>query len=349
MEIKKNSPVFKRGTMLRALLLVYDVFVVNFAYYIAVLLRFTDAGSFRKYGIRFMDKFKDFALWYTLGCLVLFILFHLYSGVWRYAGFNDFKKLALVNVCTCTFYVCGSLIIVGRMPITVYTIGAFFQFFMMGLARLAPRYILEGQGKSSKGKKDEVAIPLMIVGIGENTRIIQSKIARDRTKIVKPVCVIDYDYGLQGKSFNGLPVLSGLDGVKKAIEKYGIRCVIIAEGSLPREFIESIREICDKENIELRDFMIGTEFRARFIGIRQLLEAAGSPVVISSGDGEEKRFETGRDALRSFREDVAVEEVSVSDGALRIKLGGPEKEKDEAGEEWIAKYREEMGSDVSFF
>ncbi|MBR6159852.1 MAG: hypothetical protein IKQ40_06075 [Lachnospiraceae bacterium] len=349
MDIRKNRLVFNRGTLFRTLLFIFDVLVINLAYYVAILMRFSDADSFHRVGEKFMTKFWKFSPWYTLACIVLFLVFRLYSGVWRYAGFNDFKKLILVNICCCAFYVCFSMIIVGRMPITVYSIGAFLQFFMMCIARLAPRYILDSYGRSKGAKKGEVAIPLMIVGIGENTRIIQSKIERDRTNIVRPVCVIDYDYGLRGKTFNGLPVFGGLDGVKESIDKYDIKCVVIADNGLPMEFIENIRQICDRSGIELRDFMIGTEYRAGRVDIRALLDAAISPVVIERDGEDDKRFENGREALRAFRQGGLVDKVSVTDGLLRIRMESEHGHATSAGEDWIEKYREETGSDVSFF
>lgn len=349
MEAKQNSKILSRGNILRALLLAYDVVMVNLAYYVAVLMRFSDADSFRRSGVKFMVKFVKFAPWYTIACIVIFILFHLYSGVWRYAGFNDFKKLAIVNVCTCVFYVCGSLIIVGRMPITVYSIGAVLQFFMMCLARLAPRYIFDSYGKSKSGRKGEVAIPLMIVGIGENARIIQSKIDRDRTNIVKPVCVIDHGYGLSGKTFNGLPVYAGIEGLKDCIGKYDIRCAIIADNSLPADFIAGVRDICDERNIEMRDFMIGTEYRSGRVGIRALLDACDGPVLIERAGQADERFETGREALRSLSENVNVDKVGIKGDAILIRAGGKQETPGTAGEEWVEKYREETGSDVSFF
>lgn len=349
MDLSKNRLKFKRGTLYRTLLFVYDAFVVNFAYYMAVLMRFSDADSFHRAGVRYMAKFWKFAPWYTVACLLLFVLFRIYSGVWRYAGFNDFKKLILVNICTCVLYFCGSLIIVGRMPITVCTIGAGLQFLLMCISRLAPRYIFDSHGKAKVLKKGEVAIPLMIVGIGENTRIIQSMVERDRTNIVKPVCVIDYDYGLRGKSFNGLPVFAGLDGVKECIGRFDIKCVVIADSNLPMEFIDSIREICDKRDIELRDFMIGTEHRSFRVGIRELLETATSAVVIERSGAERQRYASGSEALKSCGEGGIVENVSVSDGALLIRMGEESVRPGAAGEEWIEKYREETGSDVSFF
>ena len=95
--------------------------------------------------------------------------------------------------------------------------------------------------------------------------------------------------------------------------------------------------------------MIGTEYRSGRIDIRSLLATADSPVVVESKGEEEKRFESGKEALKAFREGGIVEKVSVTDGSLLICMDDGQKHAASAGEEWIEKYREETGSDVSFF
>ena len=349
MGIDHKKHTLTRGHVLRLLLFLYDVFAVNFAYFISVWLRFSDADSFRSQGIKYMSMFKHFAPWYTLTCIVLFVVFRLYSSVWRYVGVNDVKRLVLVNICTCTLYICGSLFIVGRMPVSVYGLGAGIQFVLMCASRFAPRYIMDSISSAKSVEGSSVSIPMMIVGIGENAKIIQNKIARDRTNIVKPVCVVDYDYGFKGNSFNGLPVFSGPDAPLKCIEKYDIKCVIIADGNLPNEFLDSIRDLCGSRDIELRDFVIGTEYRTRGVGIRELLGMVDGPIRIEYSSGEDHLFDNGKEALRSIRDNCTVDSITVNEGAVNIRLNINDLATGNANEEWIAKYREEMGSDVSFF
>ncbi len=349
MDTKDKRIAFRRGYVLRVILFLLDAVVVNFAFFISIWIRLSDAESFRVSGLKYMAMYREFAPWYTIVCMGLFLLFRLYSGVWRYAGINDFKKLVVVNICTCVFYVCGSLLVVGRMPLSVYGLGACIQFALMAISRFAPRYIMDSMMSPKNGDENDIIVPMMIVGIGENSRIIQNQIARDRTNIVKPVCVVDYYYGFKGNTFNGLPVYSGPEAVKTCIEKFDIKCAIIADGTLPEDFLDEIRNTCDERQIELRDFIIGTDPSTRGVGIRELLKTTSGPVRLVFDGDEGHLFDTGEKALHSIKEKCTVESISADEGVLLIRISKGELKSSIINEEWIAKYREETGSDVSFF
>ena len=341
---KRKNKLNRRMTM-KILLFLYDIFTVNFAYLIAILIRFSDANSYHEQGAGYMQMFRDFTFLYTLICIV----FRLYSGVWRYVGFNDLKKVIIVNLCTCIIYICGSLLIVGRMPISVYILGAGIQFIMMAVIRMAPRYIVESYGRPKGSADNDITIPMMIVGVGENTRIIQNKISRDGANIVRPVCVADYGNTFKGNTFNGLPVFCGIEAVTECIDNYHIRCVVIAEAGLPDDFTDAIRKLCRAKEIEIRDFLIGTEQKTKGIDVGELLKNARGPVRVI-WDGSNGRFYPDPEtALKSCDDGNTVESVSASGSELVIRVHCQESSNPVASEEWIRKYREETGDDISFF
>ena len=333
----------------RVLLFLYDAIAVNLAYYIALLLRFSDRESYYSEGTKYIGMFKEFLPWYTIACLVLFVLFGLYNIVWRYVGFNDIKKLALVNLLTCPVYIIGTLIVVGRMPVSCYILGAGIQFILMSVIRVAPRYAKEGFRPLKFVKGDETEIPLMILGVGDNTRIIQAKLGMESSGLVRPVCVVDYKYGYHGTTFNGLPVYSGDDAFSRAVDKHGIRSVIIADSSIPEDYLETVRSICEEKDIDIRDFIIGTGDKSPGVGLRDLLSKTICSVRIVGGANTEQAFDDGRSALRAFEDDRKVESVEAVSGEIVIRLRSTQPQNAEAGEEWIQQYREETGSDISFF
>ena len=69
---KKNEKT--RSLLLKLLLVLFDVFAVNFAYYLALLLRFYVNGEFHMAGNLFMPLFLKFAPYYTVCCIVVFAL-----------------------------------------------------------------------------------------------------------------------------------------------------------------------------------------------------------------------------------------------------------------------------------
>lgn len=324
MSNNQKKSVLVRLWCIRTLLFIFDAFIVNFSYFIAVIIRFSDSDSYSSQGIHYMQMLRSFAPWYTCACLILFLLLRQYNAVWRYAGFNDVKKLIVTNIFTCILYVCGSLMIVGRMPITVYVVGAGIQFVLMGIPRLTLRYFIETLRRLIENGHNDAYFPLMIIGICDNTSIIQKKMEKDRSSIVKPVCVVDYNYGYTGNSFNGLPVYCGPNAVSECIEKYNIRSVIFADNSQPKEYRESIRELCEAKDIEIRDFVIGTDSLSLSKGtnLLEILAVTDSSVCILQDGGEAHRFEDGKAAMKHYRGDCVVEKISIENGELCIRIGG---------------------------
>lgn len=333
MERSRSSQLRSWG--LKVLLFFYDMIVVNFAYFLAVIVRFSDSDSYRSQGHIYMDMFRRFTPWYMLMCLILFISFRIYSGVWRYAGSNDVRKLTLLNLITCIIYIIGSLFVVGRMPITVYVAGAAIQFVLMCAPRLAPRFFVDSYLRSKGEISKDAEIPLMIVGVGENARIIQNKIRKDLTSRVKPVCVIDYTYSCAGKTFNGLPVYSGPYAVYECIKKFGIRVVVIADEDIPKDLHKSIRKICNNKNIEFRDFVIGTDESTSILKARELFETIEGTVRVIGEGMDEKQYIDGKAALKDIKSDRVVDKVSVSDGTLVVQIHKKELENADSADEWI--------------
>lgn len=353
MNTEKNESGEVRRWVFRILLFIYDGFVVNFAFFMAIIIRFYIEYRFYDRGAEYMHLFWQFTPWYTGAALIVFILFRLYSGVWRYVGVNDIKRLILANICTCILQVAGSLVIIERMPLTYYGIGAFLQLILMSIPRIAPRLILESFGSSGGSVSQDVVMPLMIIGIGENARIIQRKVMKDRESVVRPTCVLDYGSSHTGSSFNGLPVVSGDEGVKTAIEKYGVKCAIIADDDIPDVTMEHIRKLCEKNDIELQNFTMKVEAHGTGLRLKELLAMAQGPVKIveaaETGSPAGTIYPTGQEALEHYRYNYMVEGVSSDDGTLTITVRQIRMASVSPDDEWVKRYKEENGGEVSFF
>ena len=119
----ERKEISKRWVTVLALVL-FDIFAVNFSYYMALVLRFYVNHEFHLAGTLFMPLFLEFAPWYTVCCIIVFWLFKLYNGMWKYAGWNDLNRVVWANAVTFVIQVAGTLLFVRRMPITYYVLGA---------------------------------------------------------------------------------------------------------------------------------------------------------------------------------------------------------------------------------
>ena len=167
-EERTNNSVRRWG--LKLLLALYDIFAVNFAFFLALILRFYVNHEFHEAGTLFMPLYLKFAPFYTICCLVVFAVFKLYSGIWRYAGLNDVNRVLLANLVTFVIQVAGTLLFIRRMPITYYVLGALIQLALILLSRFSFRIFAEETSRLSREKS--ATVNMLIVGVGESARIL---------------------------------------------------------------------------------------------------------------------------------------------------------------------------------
>lgn len=340
---KRNENI--RRWLLRLALVLFDIFAVNFAYYLALLLRFYVNHQMHEAGTIYMPLFLKFAPYYTVCCIAVFWAFKLYSGMWRYAGLNDVNRIVLANVVTCLIQIFGTLLFVQRMPITYYALGAVIQFVLICASRFSYRLLIVELNKISQYKKAS-PVNVMIVGVGETARMVLRQFDKSGESIATPVCVIDYRNRDTGWLFNGLPVVGGLESIDSAIRRYKVKSVVIADAVMPAEIRKQVRKRCAENNVEVQD--VTAYQQGGDLGFRALLEHTNGPVEIVL-DGKAQTFANSEQAAQAFMGKYHVRAVYAKDAELVIELETSQTPMNSVNETWVQEYEKETGEAVSFF
>ena len=232
------------------LIILLDVFAVNAAFFLALLMRFYVNNEFRPTVSYYLTDFLTFAPFYTILCILVFRLFRLYGGMWQYAGINDMNRIIGASITTAIIHVIGTALFIRRMPITYYIIGAILQFLFITLIRFGYRIWLMEKKKIESSKKPGSAS--MIIGAGEAAR----RMIRDLedSDVFRPVCILDSKGGTYGKMMDGIPVYGGIDRLSNAINQYDIKDIFIADPLLQPELKNEIEKVCKDKGIELQDY-----------------------------------------------------------------------------------------------
>ena len=238
---KRNNRLieFIKGDLWVVLL---DIISVNAAYFLGLLVRFFVGGKFYASLRELPYIYSKFAPFYTIVCILVFFLFKLYGGMWRYAGLNDINRVIGASIVTTVVQIIGTLLFVQRMPITFYVIGAALQFTFITITRYAYRLILIEKNKITKKKADA-----LVIGSGEEAHYVLRLL--NSGLIYRPVCIVDKDMTV--RIMDGLPVYHTIHA---ALDGHKVDCVFIANTSLSNEDKEEIHRICEKQNISIRDY-----------------------------------------------------------------------------------------------
>ena len=116
-----------------------DVIAVNASYFLALILRFSLGWKMDPLIDKYLETVITFAPIYTIICVIVFFIFRLYGGMWRYAGIGDVNRILLANVVTTIIHVVVTVLFYQRMPITYYVMGAAMQLVTIGIIRFSYR------------------------------------------------------------------------------------------------------------------------------------------------------------------------------------------------------------------
>ena len=225
---------------------VLDIIAVNGAYLLALVIRYYVNNEFNPGSLPFINVLYHFAPWYTLICLVVFYLFRLYGGLWRYAGISDMNRILGANAVTCAVHVIGTLWLYQRMPTSYYIGGAALQLIFIMIIRFAYRiFVIE------KRRTRKAIGPAMIVGTGETGEQMMRLL--DTGLSYNSACFIDIGNNSNGQSINGIPIYD-LDKIEEALERHSIKCVFLADLEISDNDREKIKAICKYKGIDFKDY-----------------------------------------------------------------------------------------------
>ena len=332
-----------RRVGLKLLLVLFDIFAVNISYYMALVLRFYVNHAFHESGAKYVPMFYRFAPYYTICCILVFGAFKLYSGMLRYAGYNDVKRILRANAVTCLIQIVGTLLFVQRMPVTYYAIGAVIQFFMIAVSRLSYRFLTI---ELSKLHGSAGSLPIMIIGAGETARKVIRRFGTDSNSIGCPACAIDYRNRDTGMLLDGVPVVGGIDEMEAAAEKYAVKSVVVADSLMPQDVREQVYAKCRELSLEMQDVSVlanGGE-----LSFHALLQRINGPLEVMF-DGKALYFDNNEQAAEAIGAKTTVKAVRAERDRLVIELEKDKTAINSLDEAWVQDYIAETGESVSFF
>lgn len=243
--------------------LILDIVAVNLAYFLALVFRVAVNNMGGVFGAPsdvpvYFSAFYRIAPIYTVLCIVVFFLFKLYGGVWRFAGINDMYRILASWVVTTLIQLLVSYLmmnaigfITSRMPATYYMLGCVLQLLFVTAIRFAPKTIADERRRRTKK-----AAKALVVGAGDlgqqTMKVIQSGADYD------VCCIVDTEQEHVGLLLDGIPVF-GLETLEALLEKNEISCVFLAEPHLSISDRRRIAGVCKANHIDLKERLFGPE------------------------------------------------------------------------------------------
>jgi FlaA1/EpsC-like NDP-sugar epimerase len=230
------------------------------------------AAYFLSYFIRFEGEIPPEAIlnikhtiWLTIPFkLIVFFMFNLYRGMWRYTSIND-----LINLIKATF-VSSTIIILAILflhrfegyPRSIFVIDAFLTLFLIGgirlLIRLLIRLVHQRALTDIMGRfrfpyfqnKKEGLKRLLIIGAGDAGEKILREFHNNPRLKYEVVGFVDDDPKKHGMHIHGVPVFGQIHQLSDVIKEHEVDELLIAIASATRKEMRRIVDACEKTGLK---------------------------------------------------------------------------------------------------
>lgn len=224
----------------------YDFVAVCVSYFLALWIRFD--GVFSQIPGLYLNPYVHFILPAAAVSVIIFILFRMYSGMWRFASFSELVRTCLGSFSASFLHTILITVILCRMPISYYILGTLFQATFLVAARFSFRFvqILKQRHEPVEGKR------VMLIGAGNAGQMILRDMNRAAEVQDKVVCIIDDNKNKWNRYLDGIPIVGGRDEILAAAEKYKVDEIFIAIPSATLQQKRDILSICNETGCRLR-------------------------------------------------------------------------------------------------
>ena len=120
-KMKPGKWKFEHWHIIAACLVAYDMFAVNFAYFLSLWLRFD--GKVSAIPHDYYLAWSSMVPAYSVICLLVFGVLRLYKSIWRFASIVELERVVLACIITCSAHAMLITKFFRRMPVSYYIFG----------------------------------------------------------------------------------------------------------------------------------------------------------------------------------------------------------------------------------
>jgi UDP-GlcNAc:undecaprenyl-phosphate GlcNAc-1-phosphate transferase len=179
---------------------------------------------------------------------IVFWLFGLYRGVWRYAGARDAASIFVAVVVSeaATFLFIWATVPWNGFPRGIFAVDIFLCSFLIGVSRFWERGIAHLLRTLVRGDQERT----MIVGAGRSGRSLLRELRETRGSRV--IAFLDDDPELRRRRIQGVPIVAGVADIGWALGRFTPDRVLVTIPDAPRDRLDGIIEACRRADVQCR-------------------------------------------------------------------------------------------------
>lgn len=250
--------------------MLYDFFALNFAYFLALWIRFDCVYSNIK--PIYINAWRSFTLPYSVIAVTVFAIMRMYHTIWRYAGLLEYMRAMAASLLLSAINVIAITFIITRMPLSYYIVGSLWQLMLILTPRFASSFLhiivsIKRKIENEKGR-------IMLIGAGSAGQLIQRDINLSNQIPDRVVCFIDDNPDLYGRYIDGVPIVGNRNTILENVEKYKVTKIYLTLPSASAEDKRDILSICHETTCELKQLPGVYQFVTGQISVSSMKEVS---------------------------------------------------------------------------
>ena len=196
---------------------------------------------------------------------VVFVVFRVHQGLWRYAGLGDL--LTTVHGSVVAGVVLAALVLVLPSPpwmAAVVAIDLVLTVLVLSGVRVAPRVIAEFV------RSDGPARRVVVIGAGDAGEAVVRELKRKPAGDLVPVAFVDDDPAKHERSIHGVPVRGRIAELQDVVRVVGADCILVAICGLSHERMREIRSLARETGLPVKRVPGMSELLTGRAGIAEL-------------------------------------------------------------------------------
>ena len=274
-------------------MLLLDAFLVASSYFLSYLLRYEITVPPEA-----VDSIRRTLPWVLPFKLIVFFVFNLYRGMWRYTSMRDLKNVVKASSLSSIVIVLMVLFLFRfeGFPRSVFAIDWVLTLLSISGIRIAVRLVMANNISSfwMLRRRRQGGRHLLIIGAGDAGEKAIRELQENTNVKMRPIGFLDDDEAKQGKMIHGVPVLGFIDDIEHLPEPFDE--ILIALPSANAEQMRRIVAACERTGKRYRTMPGIGELIDGKVSVRAIREVTIEDIL----GREEVRL--NQDAIRSYLE-----------------------------------------------
>ncbi len=243
-----------------ACLVILDALIINFAYILALLLRFEFDISSNMFNT-FFAVYVNHLFIVTLVSIAGLALSGIYTSMWKYAGADELLKVVIGSVLAVTFSMAYIGLAQQILPRSCYFVAGMIIALGVGGIRMIYRYLRKLRNPHIKPgpfriTRSGIIGPdtrkVLIIGAGDAGATMIKEIKEHPEYGQKVMAAIDDNPSKIGRRISGVKVVGDTSKIRQICRRYAIDDVIVAIPSANKKAIQRIVTECNKTRCKIK-------------------------------------------------------------------------------------------------